>query len=140
MRFIPLILFAGVAASPITAPAQALFSGDIRESIDSIPSSALGCDVASLNANLSWRSGAGQVFVSNAMPTHCLAYTNSTYADLSATLPMYVGRPDRGGRWVEPKDYAKALAAYSARIANEESKGDLDDKPCRAARSAGEGH
>lgn len=108
-----LLVAAGLAAI-LALPAKAL-----PPLTDDIPGDSRGCDVAGLNAALMKGSGHGQGHVDNTMPSYCLAYTNNTYADLNASLPMYVGTPDRGGRWVEPKDYAKALAAYNARITTE---------------------
>ena len=76
------------------------------------------CDAASLNAVLrSWTgSDDGMVYVSNQMPSYCTAYTTHAYTDFSGTVPRYVGIPERGGYWVEARDYDRALAEYNARL------------------------
>ena len=82
------------------------------------------CDAASLNAVLrSWTgSDDGMVYVSNQMPSYCTAYTPHAYTDFSGTVPRYVGIPERGGYWVEARDYDRALAEYNARIKAEDEE------------------
>ena len=82
------------------------------------------CDAASLNAVLrSWTgSDDGMVYVSNQMPSYCTAYTTHAYTDFSGTVPRYVGIPERGGYWVEARDYDRALAEYNARIKAEDEE------------------
>jgi hypothetical protein len=80
------------------------------------------CDPASLNTVLlSWNNwDDGRTFISNQMPSYCSAYTGHSYTDFAGTIPRYVGIPERGGYWVESKDYDRALAEYNARIAAED--------------------
>lgn len=82
------------------------------------------CDAASLNAVLrSWTgSDDGMVYVSNQMPSYCTAYTTHAYTVFSGTVPRYVGIPERGGYWVEARDYDRALAEYNARIKAEDEE------------------
>jgi len=73
------------------------------------------CDVASLNA-----SGGGEGgYISNQMPSYCVAYYADAGLDLGGT-PRYVGTPERGGHWVNAADYERELAAYNERIRRED--------------------
>lgn len=77
------------------------------------------CDAQSLNATLrSWNGGAdgGYVYIGNQISGYCAAYTGHAYTDFAGTVPRYVGTPERGGYWVEARDYDRALAEYNARI------------------------
>ena len=90
------------------------------------------CDVVSLNAVLrSWSSADETVYISNQMPRYCTAYTSHSYTDFSGTVPRYVGIPERGGYWVEARDYNRALAEYNAHIKAE------DDERRRASLGGG---
>lgn len=83
------------------------------------------CDAMSLNATLrTWNGNQdnGYVYVSNAMPNYCTAYTSQAYTNFAGNIPRYVGTPERGGFWAEAQDYAQALAEYNARIAAEEAE------------------
>lgn len=82
------------------------------------------CDAASLNAVLrSWTGpDDGRAYVSNQMPSYCTAYTTHAYTDFSGTVPRYVGIPERGGYWVEARDYDRALAEYNAHIKAEDEE------------------
>ena len=53
-------------------------------------------------------------YISNQLPDYCGAYTGHAYTDFasSGTLPRYVGTPERGGYWVEARDYDRALDLY----------------------------
>uniref|UniRef100_UPI003DA15D10 TrbM/KikA/MpfK family conjugal transfer protein n=1 Tax=Xanthomonas oryzae TaxID=347 RepID=UPI003DA15D10 len=55
---------------------------------------------------------------------HCAAYTGHAYTDFtsSGTLPRYVGTPERGGYWVEARDYDRTLAEYNERIRREDEE------------------
>ena len=44
------------------------------------------------------------------MPDYCAAYTGHAYTDFSQTGPKYVATPEKGGYWVEAKDYERAQA------------------------------
>ena len=48
--------------------------------------------------------------------------TGHAYTDFNTSgfMPKYVGTPERGGYWVEAKDYDRALAEYKARIEAED--------------------
>lgn len=89
--------------------------------VSAISRGAGRCDTPSLNATLRMWSG-GDIYISDRMPSYCAAYTGHEYTDFntSGLLPKYVGVPERGGRWVDTKDYDNALAEYNARIAAED--------------------
>ena len=77
------------------------------------------CDVEALNQTLiTWYNNDGEQisYIDNKMPSYCAAYTGHAYTDFAATLPRYVGVPERGGYWVEAEDYDRALAAYNVSI------------------------
>lgn len=87
------------------------------------------CDVAALNQNYSYVGSGGEggdstAYVSSSMPSYCTAMANlvidPTTGTSSYPLPVYVGVPERGGYWVDPKDYATALARYEARVKAED--------------------
>ena len=94
------------------------------------------CDVAALNQNMTYVGGGGEggdstAYVSSSMPSYCGAMANLVKDPLTGQstypLPVFVGVPERGGYWVEPKDYATALARYTARVKAEDlaaSQGD----------------
>lgn len=64
------------------------------------------------------------VYISNAMPAFCVAYTGHQYTyDLA---PKYVGTSEREGYWVDSKDYAAALETYDARIATEGAQNQIN--------------
>jgi len=66
----------------------------------------------------------GRTYISNQLPDYCGAYTGHAYTDFasSGTLPRYVGTPERGGYWVEARDYDRALAEYNERIRREDEE------------------
>lgn len=79
------------------------------------------CDAVSLNKMIIPDPKRDLVFfISDKMPGYCQAYVNHEFTDLAETTPRYVGIPERGGRWVEAKDYDAALKAYNARIEKED--------------------
>lgn len=81
------------------------------------------CDAASLNRSLTYWSGDdGQVYIGNQLPDYCTRYTGHQYTDLADGQARYVGVPERGGHWVEPGDYDRALAAYNERIRREDAE------------------
>lgn len=82
------------------------------------------CDAQSLNATLvMWRGyDDGATYISNQMPDYCGAYMGHTYTDFNGTMPRYVGTPERGGYWVEARDYDRALAEYNERIQREDEE------------------
>ena len=92
--------------------------------VNAMANGAGRCDAASLNATLRswiWESEA-MVFIGNQMPGYCAVYTGHAYTDFAGTLPRYVGTPERGGYWIEARDYDRALAGYNARIAAEDAQ------------------
>ena len=93
--------------------------------VSAISRGADRCDAASLNRSLMVWQGSGEggsLSISNRLPADCAAYTGHEYTDFktSGTLPRYVGTPERGGYWVEARDYDQALAAYDAKIKAED--------------------
>lgn len=87
--------------------------------VSAISRGAGRCDAQSLNVTLrSWRGYREdrQFYISNQMPEYCAAYTRHEYTDLNDTQARYVGTPENGGRWVEARDYERALAEYNAQI------------------------
>jgi hypothetical protein len=63
-----------------------------------------------------------RVLINNQMPGYCVAYTGHQYTDLGDLAPRYVGTPERGGYWVDARDYNAAVARYNDRIAAEDSR------------------
>lgn len=77
------------------------------------------CDSQSLNLVLLAWSGQddGRTYIGNRMPGYCLAYTGHAYTSTGDLAPRYVGTPESGGYWAEPRDYDRALAEHDARVA-----------------------
>jgi hypothetical protein len=74
------------------------------------------CDAAGLNVGLyvgDSDGNAGRVL--DSMPQYCSTYFGHEYTRIDP--PRYVGTPERGGYWVEGKDYDAAMRAYTARWA-----------------------
>lgn len=92
--------------------------------VSAISRGAGRCDAPSLNRMLViWNSwDEGHFVISDRLPHDCSAYVSHTYTDFSTTIPRYVGTPERGGYWVEARDYDRALAEYNARIQAEDEK------------------
>ena len=82
------------------------------------------CDAQSLNATMTmWRGyDDGATYINNQMPDYCAAYTGHAYTDFNGTVPRYVGTPERGGYWVEAREYDRALAEYNERIRREDEE------------------
>ncbi len=80
--------------------------------VSAISRGAGRCDAPSLNRMLViWNSwDEGHFVISDRLPHDCSAYVSHTYTDFSTTIPRYVGTPERGGYWVEARDYDRALA------------------------------
>lgn len=87
------------------------------------------CDVRALNQNYSYSGGGGEgsegnAYISSSMPSYCVAMANlvidPTTGQSIYPMPVYVGLPERGGLWVDPKDYATAYASYTARVKAED--------------------
>lgn len=91
--------------------------------VSAIARGAGRCDAQWLNRTLvRWDRREGDHFyISDRLPEHCAAYVGHAYTDFSTTaLPRYVGTPERGGYWVDARDYDRALAEYNTRIQAEE--------------------
>ena len=106
-------------------PAKQNEDNNMRSLTRAIAHGAGLCDVESLNTNnrklveVCNNSGEGytcgyRTVVSDTRSPYCPDYYNHPYTYWDDTLPVYVGVPEYGGRWVEQKDYDKALAAYNA--------------------------
>jgi len=95
----------------------------MRQLVNDISNGAGRCDAASLNASSSfWNSNSDARVINNQMPSYCTAYNNNAYADLAGVAARYVGTPERGGYWVDPANYEKALREYNERIAREDAE------------------
>lgn len=95
--------------------------------VNAMANGAGRCDAASLNQTLVlWRGNweDGQTYIDNRLPDYCAAYSSHQYTDFntSGTLPSYVGTPERGGYWVEARNYDYALAEYNERIRREDEE------------------
>jgi len=99
---------------------------EMRSLVNAMANGAGRCDAASLNVTLlvwnSWDVDGGRVLINNQMPGYCAAYTGHQYTDLGDLTPRYVGTPERGGYWVDARDYNAAVARYNDRIAAEDSR------------------
>lgn len=101
---------------------------EMQSLVSAISRGAGRCDAAALNSTLQiivWMGGENNesyVAISNKMPDYCAAYTGHSYTDFNGSghMPKYVGIPDRGGYWVESKDFERAAAEYKARIEAED--------------------
>jgi hypothetical protein len=95
--------------------------------VSAISRGAGRCDAQSLNHTLLMWTGSideGRTYISPRIPDYCAAYTGHAYTDFvsSGTLPRYVGTPERGGYWVEVRDYERALVEYLARLRLEDEE------------------
>lgn len=89
--------------------------------VNAIANGSGRCDAEALNAALrSWNGDT--VFISNQVPDYCPALLNHAYTSPGDLAPKYVGTPERGGYWVEAKDYERAFGDYKARIAAEDAQ------------------
>lgn len=98
---------------------------EMNSLVNAMANGAGRCDAQALNMYLvSWNGGwdSGETYINNRMPDFCSVYTNHAYTDFSGTLPRYVGLPERGGYWVEARDYDRAKAQYDARIKAEDEE------------------
>lgn len=101
-------------------------TAEMRSLVSAMANGAGGCDASSLNVTLRvWNNrdaDGGRVFINNQMPDYCAAYTGHQYTNLGDFSPKYVGTPERGGYWVDTRDYGAAVARYTDRIAAEDSR------------------
>ena len=99
---------------------------EMRSLVNAMANGAGRCDASSLNVTLrvwnNWDADGGRVFINNQMPDYCAAYTGHQYTNLGDLSPRYVGTPERGGYWVDARDYDAAVARYNDRIAAEDSR------------------
>ena len=101
-------------------------TSEMQSLVSAISRGAGRCDTASLNRMQYYDPVSGASYVSNQYPAYCNAYYSHSYTDFMAGyLPKYVGALERGGYWVEPKDYEAALAEYEARVAYEDQQREL---------------
>jgi hypothetical protein len=101
-------------------------SAEMKSLASAIANGAGQCDALALNSALAVvvDDGMGGYFYSsigNRMPDYCGAYINHPYTDLSSTGPRYVGKPERGGYWVDAQNYDSAVATYNTRIQQEDA-------------------
>ena len=103
-------------------------SSEMQSLASAISHGAGRCDTLSLNRIGYFNHESGKSYISNQYPSYCSAYYTHSYTDFVTGnfLPRYVGVPERGGYWVEEKDYAEALAEYNARIALEDQQRERD--------------
>ena len=101
-------------------------TAEMRSLVSAMANGAGRCDASSLNVTQRvWNNGdadGGRVFINNQMPDYCVAYTGHQYTDLFDLAPRYVGTPERGGYWVDARDYGAAVARYKDRIATEDRR------------------
>ena len=102
-------------------------TAEMRSLVAAISRGAGRCDAASLNQTLVFWSGGwqeGSTYIGNRFPDYCAAYAGHQYTDFvtSATLPRYVGLPERGGYWVEARDHERATAEYLQRLQLEDEE------------------
>jgi hypothetical protein len=99
---------------------------EMRSLVSAMANGAGRCDASSLNVTLrvwnNWDADGGRVFINNQMPDYCAAYTGHQYNNPGDLAPRYVGTPERGGYWVDARDYDAAVARYNDRIAAEDSR------------------
>lgn len=97
---------------------------EMRSLVNAIANAAGRCQVDALNRNtISTGGGDGaEIYISDRMPRYCTVYAEHAYTNVGATMPRYVGVPERGGYWVEAGQYEQALAQYEERIAREDAE------------------
>lgn len=92
--------------------------------VNSLTHGAGRCDAQTLNAVLRQSSGGEfeQITISNQMPSYCSVYFQHEYTNFKATdvIPKYVGIPQRGGFWVDTRNFERALSQYQQRIEAED--------------------
>lgn len=101
-------------------------TAEMRSLVSAMANGAGRCDASSLNVTLrvwnNWDTDGGRVFINNQMPDYCAAYTGHQYTNLDDLSPRYIGTPERGGYWVDARDYGAAVARYNDRIATEDRR------------------
>ncbi len=77
--------------------------GYTRQLVNALVDGSGRCDAAALNGR-GWMPAGGDngYYISNAMPASCQAYYDNAGLDVGSVRPIYVGQPERGGRWVDP--------------------------------------
>lgn len=101
-------------------------TGDMTSMKSALIRGAGQCDASSLNVSqfISRRDEDG--YVADRMPSYCTEYASHQY--VRVVLPLYVGTPQRGGYWVESRDYQTAIASYSAKWAEIDRQRALQDR------------
>ncbi|MBB1597478.1 TrbM/KikA/MpfK family conjugal transfer protein [Achromobacter sp. UMC46] len=99
-------------------------SKEMSDLVRAISQGAGRCDAAALNIALrSWRGNdEGGSIISNKRPGYCNVYASHEYTAFDDGLPLYVGTPDEGGFWVEPRDYERELAKYEKELAERKER------------------
>lgn len=103
-------------------------SKEMSDLVQAISNGAGRCDAKYLNSTLAVSTGhggdygSGPTYISNQMPSYCTLYVGNAYTDLGDTLPRYVGTPEKGGYWVEAKDYDSELAKYEQALADRQAQ------------------
>jgi len=102
----------------------------MKQLANAISDGAGKCSASDLNQirMFFWNSVSDSMMwvIQNKMPGYCDAYWNHAYTDLAR--PYYVGVPERGGYWVEQAQYPQAIAAYKARIEQEDAQKEAAQK------------
>ena len=104
-----------------------------RSLVNDIVNGAGRCDAASINStNTRWTYqddySEGYLIrkrvrvISNQRPSYCAEYEDHSYTDLDEIAPRYVGTPERGGYWVDARNYESELRKYNERIAREDEQ------------------
>ena len=101
-------------------------SSEMQALVVAIANGAGQCDAASLNSELQQTFDDGNggylgIIIGNQLPGYCNIYLNNQYVQFGDSMPKYVGLPERGGLWVNASDYDLMLAAYNARVAQEDA-------------------
>ena len=93
--------------------------------VSAMGAGAGSCDPASLNIALQsyqWAGeGTAQTHISNALPAVCKMYIHHAYTDQASLAVRYVGKPERGGYWIEAAKYDAAQAVWITTVAAEDA-------------------
>ena len=99
---------------------------EMQSLVSAISQGAGRCDATSLNSVLRSWSGLDDsyTYISNSLPDYCAVFMGNSYSGLNHNyiFPRYVGTQERGGYWVEARDYEQALADYNERIRREDEE------------------
>jgi TrbM len=99
---------------------------EMQSLVSAISQGAGRCDATSLNSVLRSWSGLDDsyTYISNSLPDYCAVFMGNSYSGVNHNyiFPRYVGTQERGGYWVEARDYEQALADYNERIRREDEE------------------